>query len=166
MPTLPTKADLVTIVGTNNVNQWADVDNLQNQTTIDNRVTWAIQQGYNYVVGRIALRFDITTFVSLPAIVYQLIAQRACIELYQSPRGLVDGDPAVAQLNSISLLVESRIDQILAGILRVTDAPVQPEQVPTVENAGRLPWNRIHAGQQWTGDPCVIDCGNFIYSGP
>lgn len=160
-PPLPQKSDLEMVVGESNVSQWADVDNDGSVQKKNARVTWAIQQAYNYVTGRIACQYDITTFVTFPSIIFNLIARRACIELYRSPRGLVDGDASVNQLNSMDTQIESQIDQILAGILKLVDAPVAPLTYPEVSNAGCLPWMSTHNQRQWSGDPCVIPFGNF-----
>jgi hypothetical protein len=155
MPQLPAQSDLEIIVGASNVSQWADVDNDKDTTKRKARVAWAIARGYDYVIARISPRYDITTFVTFPSIVFQLIARRACIELYKSPRGLVDGDQAAAQLKSISIDIEAQIEQILAGQLPLIDAPSQPNNYPEVDNSGCLPWSSFRRSNQWSGDPCV-----------
>lgn len=161
MPQLPLQPDLELVVGASNVAQWADVDNDGDSTKRRARITWAINEGYTYIIGRIAPRYDITTFVTYPSIIFQLIAKRACIELYRSPRGLVDGDPAAAQLNSISLDIEAKIDLIMAGLLRLIDAPVEPNAIPEIDNSGGLPWNTFNSRTQWSGEPCVTDRSVF-----
>lgn len=158
---LPQQSDLEQIIGADNVRQWSDVDNDGDRVKQANRIVWAVNQGYDYIAGRLAYRFNIGTLVAFPHIIFQLIAQRACIELYQSPRGLVDGDPANAGLNSISVQIESKLDQIIAGILQVIDAPVQPMSTPDVENCGALRWQDYHRQTQWSGEPIVIPYGRY-----
>ena len=163
--TLPAQSDLNMVYGTVNINQWADADNLQDAPTITARCNWAINIAYNYILGRLSDRYDISTFVSLPAVIFELITKRAGIELYRSPRGLVDGDPATASLNSMSLEVESKLDQILSGLLQLLDAPVNPTNVPGVNNCtARFPLGMRYNQQQWDGTPLVDDCTQFYVS--
>ena len=159
----PTRSDLEIIFGKSNILQWADADNVYDtgvgadndnaNAAITARINWAIDQAFLYVVGRLAKRFDVAKWdcCDLPALVKNLVTMRAGIELYQAPRGLIDGDPANAQINSINLKVESQIEQILAGQLYLIDA-VNPSNAPTVDGQTatnrdtlRLPWNDIHA---------------------
>ena len=161
---LPTIADLQQIYGINNIHDWANLDNDNDPTKIANRVTWAIARGYDYILGRLNKRFDISTFVTYPSVIFQLIAKRAGIELYTSPRGIVDGDAATAQLNAISLEIEARLDQILSGQLQLLDAPVLPISGPGVNNGNVCFRNYRCYPDQWTGEPIVIPYGNF-YAG-
>ena len=169
MPALPTITDLNTVYGSTNIDEWSDSDNDGDVVKKAARVTWAIENAYLYIIGRLNKRFDTTTWVSYPAIVFKLIAKRAGIELYSSPRGLVDGDAATAQLNARSLEIEAQLDQILSGQLQIVDLPVAPTDCPGVNNGGdpfreinsrSLQWSSTSQAQ-WTGEPCVIPNGNF-----
>ena len=169
MAALPTVTDLQVIYGSTNVDQWADADNDADVVKKAARITWAINNAYLYISGRLCKRFDFTTFVSFPQIIFQLIAKRAGIELYASPRGLADGDAQTAQLNARSLEIESQIDQILSGQLQVIDLPVFPVDQPGITNGGdpfrklnngTFQWN-THMQEQCTGEPLVIPYGAF-----
>lgn len=163
---LPQQSDLEMIYGATNIAQWASADNDGDITKREARVNWAIARGYDYILSRVSRRYDISTFVEFPSIVFQLIAKRAGIELYSSPRGLVDGDPATAQLNSLSLQVEVALDQIIAGVLPLIDAPVQPTVMPGINNSGgRFSVDGHRHNVQHSGEPCVIPDGRF-YWGP
>lgn len=167
--TLPVRSDLEIIYGATNIAQWADADNDKDQSKIANRITWAVDQGQQYVVGRISKRFNASAFSAYPAIVFSLIARRAGIELYASPRGFVDGDPATAAIRAQDLKVETQIDQILAGQLPLVDIPVeqQPTAKPGINNSTacipRLLDGR-YINEQWTGEPICCDDNNFYIS--
>ena len=164
-PALPVRADVEQVYGIANVSQWADLDNDGDATKITNRINWAISRGYDYILGRLSKRFDISTFVNYPSVIFQLIAKRAGIELYTSPRGIVDGDAATAQLNAMSLQIEAQLDQILSGQLQLLDAPALPSDGPGVYNSCN-PFASINRrygyGDQWTGEPICIPYGNFF----
>lgn len=166
---LPEQTDLDLIFGAENIRLWATVDNDNDTTKREAKVVRAIQDGYNYIVGRIANRYDVSSFVALPDVLFQLIVKRAAIELYTSPRGLVDGDPQTAQIASISLEVESKLDQILAGQLVLLDISdeLQPIQTPNVNNSTahfRSDGLKMRPNYQHTGEPCVDDWTGFYWS--
>ena len=96
-------------------------------------------------------------FRSLPSACLNLIAARACIELYQSPRGLVDGDAAFQMISSMSLRIEAKIDQYNAGQLRFLDNSNEAIQHPTV-NLTTIPGNYelVHN---------MIEIGGIPYAG-
>ena len=162
-PALPTRPDLEIVYGQANISYWASADNDEDETKKAARITWAIDRAYDYIVGRLNRRFDITTWVSIPSIIFQLIAKRAGIELYSSPRGLTDGDPATAQLNAMSVEVEARLDQILSGQLQVFDAPQLPIDTPGINNStAPFMYKRRHC-EQLTGEPVVTPWSPFYY---
>jgi hypothetical protein len=164
--TLPTQPDLEMIYGASNIAQWADSDNKGSKSTRDARIAWAVQEGYRYIVGRLANRIDIEQLVALPAEVFSLIARRAGIELASAPRGLVDGDPKAAQLNAQALIIETKLDQILAGQLKLLDLPDEaiPINTPGVNNSTahyEFDALRPRRNEQCIGVPRVVDNTNF-----
>ena len=163
-PALPTQANIEVIYGINNISEWSDADNDGDAVKKAARVAWAIQRGYDYILGRVYKRFDISTFTAYPAVIFELIAKRAGIELYNSPRTIVDGDSAVAQIGAMSLQIEATLDQILSGQLYLIDAPNQAIDNPAI-NTGGDPFRSINRRygtmNQWSGEPIVIPYGNF-----
>lgn len=125
-----TRASLNIVFGKTNIDKWADADNDQDPDKISARVAWASNKARNYIEGRLARRYSVP-FTSVPVIVINLIVSRTGIELFKSPRGLVDGNDMTAQINSINLEVESQLDQILAGTLQLIDA-TRPVEIPGV----------------------------------
>ena len=175
MPTLPVQSDLVNIYGTSNINQWGSVDNDGDDVAIANRVTWAITQGANYVLGRLERKFAFSTFTTLPSLVFNLIVMRAGIELYKMPRGLVDGDPASAMINAQKLEVDSQLDQIISGqidLIDLDDADT-PSRIIHVNNE-TIPGNkhkvksliRIPDGDASFAYPLITSDDSFYPSNP
>jgi hypothetical protein len=162
---LPVRSDVEIVYGAANIAQWALVDNDDDETKKDARITWAIQQAYEYIEGRLASRIQFSTFVTIPKLIFSLIAKRAGLELYSSPRGLIDGDAATAQLNTLSVEVEARIDQILSGQLKIVDDPVPAVDYPGINNVGgsRNLMHHHDSCRQYTGEPTVTPYSNFYY---
>ena len=160
MPALPERTDLEVVFGKANIALWGDADNTEDAGDIDARITWAIDQAYNYVAGRLAKRFKVADWTALPSLVFNLVAMRGGIELYQHPRGLVDGDTANNAINSINLKVESQIDQILAGQLHLLDHE-GPKQQIAVDNSTALP-NHDYRMSQLEGAPIPFPYGRFF----
>lgn len=146
--TLPLRADLEAAFGAANIAQWCDVDGTENAQLIDARATWGIQRGYNWIVAKLDRRFAISQITTtLPAIVFELITDRAGIEVYRSPRGIVDGDPAFQMINSASLRIESYVEQLQTGAMDLTDIATPPTDTIAVVCADDIPGNRefVHA---------------------
>jgi len=157
--TLPTKSDLVLVYGDDNINRWADANNDGIPQRTAERITYAIAEAKRYVLGRLAERFPVNDWTAYPEIVFNLIAQRAGIELYSNPRGLTDGDSSAKALLAKSEQIEARIEQILAGQLKLIDLEEQPVSTPFVNNSTASFYSR--SNQQVEGIPCVTPCGGF-----
>lgn len=160
--TLPTKSDLLVVYGAENIDKWASANNDGSPTAKETRIAWAVNNAYNYVCGRLASQYNVAGFVTLPYVVFELIAKRGGIELYESPRGLVDGDPATRMLQQKSTQIEARIDQILSGQLQLLDLPSaqQPIAIPHVDNStARFRLDPLQdygrRFEQFDGIPCV-----------
>lgn len=134
MPTLPVRVDLEAVVGKSNIAQWADANNDGDDVDINARITWAIQSAADYVLGKLQNRFNFAAQETLPSACLRLVATRACIELYQAPRGLVDGDSAFQMINSMKLQIDAKLDQYNAGQLRFLDNSNEAIQHPTTNN--------------------------------
>ena len=157
--TLPTITNLNQVFGKVNIAQWADVDNDEDSDTIAARVTWAISEAADYILGRLTPRFDFSTVTTLPTRIFSLICRRAGMVLYMTPRGLVDGDAAFQQSNATMLRIDTEIEQLLSGQLKLTDGtvveprqdlsvdlctiPGNKNQVDTMIAIGGLPWSSM-----------------------
>lgn len=117
-----TRAMVEMIYGAANVARWADADNLDNQTTITNRIAWAIYRADLYVEGKLSLLYTVP-MNPIPALVSEWIAERAGIELYISPRGLVEGSDETAVMESRIAKLDQRIGEAVQGLIRFLDVP-------------------------------------------
>lgn len=163
--TLPTIDDISVIYGSRNVRDWADMDNDNDSTKINARVTYAVGEAYRYIYQRLSNRFDVSSWLTLPAEVFSLIAKRAGIELYGTPRGLTDGADAQRQLAAMSIAIEAMLERILSGQMQMLDVTdeTQPTQVPgcNITTAPFVREERLRA-RQCTGEPVLTDDMNFI----
>lgn len=140
MPTLPLQSDLIAVFGDSNITQWGDVNNTGDSSAIATRCTLMIARAYRYVSGRLNKRYNIAALATLPGLVFDTVVDKAGIELYKRPRGLVDGDPAFQMINSLALEVETRLEQMLSGILDLTDHPNPPIESIGANN-DTIPYN-------------------------
>jgi phage gp36-like protein len=125
------------VFGADNTRQWADADNDNDPVKIAARISWASNEARMYIEGRLSSRYKVP-FEIIPTAVINLIIMQTGIELYRAPRGLVDGDQATAQINSIALRVEDRLDKMLAGQLALLKTP-SPRSYPGVTNEIGVP---------------------------
>jgi len=161
---LPELDDLAIIYGNANIRQWADMDNDDDTTKILQRVAYAVTEAKRYVYQRLALRYDVSLWETLPEEVFSIIAKRAGIELYATPRGLKDGTEAAKMLATISIAIEAKLEQILTGQVTLLDLPdeQQPMTWPVANNstASFIDEERYRR-QQRTGEPYLSDDMNF-----
>ena len=160
-PALPTQSDLENMFGVDNIRLWADVNNDNATQSIEDRIDWAFNEARIYISGRLAVKYDISIFVTYPEAVFSLICKRAGIELYSRPRGLVDGDAAAAVIAATSLEVETRLEQILADQFRLIDLPSETVGMPGVNNSGGARSLNHNVHEQIYGEPIVCDWTNF-----
>lgn len=114
------RASIEAVFGKDNISTWADADNDQDPTTISNRIAWAANKSAAIVLGRLKKKFVIP-FPVMPSLVVEMISTRAGIELFRSPRGLVEGDVSSNQINSIDKANDALIGLVLKGRLEFTD---------------------------------------------
>jgi hypothetical protein len=165
--TLPTADDLKLIYGSANINAWACVENDEDRTKIQEKIEWSINESYRYIYQRLAVYFDVELWVELPAEVKSLITRHAGIQLYAAPRGLSDGSEAAKLLSRVSLEIEAKLEQILAGQVRLLDVPTEsaPCNLPNANNSTAcFIWDERRARQQRTGEPVLTDDMNFYRS--
>lgn len=131
--TLPEREDLDNIFGRQNISKWADVSNDEDDDVIEDRVTWAVDNAKNYILGKLARKYLVADWLVLPAIIFDLVARRAGIELYRTPRGITDGAEMSAAILEIDRGLENQLNMVLAGVLVLTDlVEDQPKNVPGI----------------------------------
>ena len=130
--TLPLRADVEQVFGVKNVAMWADVDNDANAGTITARITWAIAEAAREINSRLSNIFAVEDWTTFPELVFSIVVRQAGVNLYRTPRGLVDGDQAQAGMGSIKLEIDAQIIRIIAGQLPLIDATNTPISVPFV----------------------------------
>jgi hypothetical protein len=118
---------LKTLFGTNNINQWADVDNDQDAETIAARLDWACSAATSLVNdtlrdGPYAVPFDLT---AVPTTIIDATTRIAAAFLYDS-RGIQDSDPNTGEGRNLlaphKKAAEYILQQILAGKLTLNVA--------------------------------------------
>lgn len=132
---LPDVDDLNAVFGCVNIAKWADADNAEDDDLIDQRITWAIEQAKNYVLGKLSRKFDVSAWTVFPAIPFDLVVRLAGLELYRTPRGLLDGTDTSSAIIGIEQEVDRKLRLILAGSLDLIDlVETPPRNVPGVYN--------------------------------
>lgn len=114
------RAAIEAVFGKANIATWADTDNDQDATTISNRIAWAANKATTIVLGRLKKKY-IIPFPVMPSLVVEMICTRAGVELFRSPRGLVEGDVESNQINSINDANDQLIGMVLSGRIEFTD---------------------------------------------
>ena len=88
--TYSTRADTELVYGSENVQKWADINNLQDRDEITDRVAWAIEQAYDDINARLKnCKYTVPFASPYDPIVVDLSARQVGIVLYDS-RMLVD----------------------------------------------------------------------------
>jgi hypothetical protein len=133
--TLPERSDLDNIFGSKNISAWADVENAEEDELIEARVTWAITNASNYILAKLARKYKVTDWLVFPAIIFDLVARRAGVELYRTPRGITDGAEMSQAMLAIDADLENKLNLVLAGGLVLIDlVETQPTNAPMVVN--------------------------------
>lgn len=140
-PTLPEASDLYNVFGTTNINKWADADNVGVDDPEDlpegvtNRIEWAIEQAANYILSKLARKYDTASWAVFPTLIFDIVVRRAGVELYRTPRGLVDGTDMMSAMIAMHDDVENRLNLVLAGALILIDlVEDQPHNEPGINN--------------------------------
>lgn len=115
--------DLDTQWGKKNVDKWADADNDKDGAKILARRAWAISKAERYVNSRLkgsgySIPFAATP--DTPSEIKDLVILYAGYYLYQSPRGLVDGETTSNAMQQIKDDNEVMIRNIIAGTHRLS----------------------------------------------
>lgn len=109
------QSDLVLMFGESNINKWADADNDGDSGTIDARIAWACQFATDRVDNRLRGTRYAIPFSSAPNIVVQIATMLAGVCLYQTPRGLIDGDDEQDVFTALEERAEKMLDRIVNG---------------------------------------------------
>jgi len=130
MGTYISQSDVEAQFGVTNVNDWADIDNDGNATTISNRISTAISYGEGMFEGRLRTsRHDVPYSDTTDQLVKSICAIYAGEYLYRS-RGLRDID----ETNRLKAVVD-RADQIMrmiiTGQIKLTGKLAMSEGGPT-----------------------------------
>ena len=137
--TLPVAADLYAIFGQTNIRSWGNADNVADSgsgaTAINTRITWAISQASIYVLAKLYRKYAVEGWSVFPAIIFDIVARRAGVELYRTPRGLIDGTDMMNAMVAMHDDVENRLNLVLAGALVLVDlVEDQLQNVPGINN--------------------------------
>lgn len=117
------------IYGANNILRWADADNDADGTKISNRIAWAANRATMFIYSKLSKRFTVP-FDPIPVLVAELICERAGVELFISPRGLITGTDEFEAIKLHMDTVNNTIKELLAGTRYLTDYTDTVTQVP------------------------------------
>lgn len=139
-----TRTDVELEYGSSNVEKWADANNNKDAGEISARVAWALAKAKRFIDDKLRgsvysvpfddLTFDVdkvTVLTTPPGTIRELTATLAGVYLYQSPRGIADGDAVNEQINGLKDEVIEKLNFILSGHLRL-DATITAETTPFV----------------------------------
>lgn len=125
--------------GKKNIDKWADADNDNDADKILTRRGWALARAERYINSRLKGYLYTVPFEAFPATppeITDLVVTFAGIYLYQSPRGLADGEDTQAAMQVEKDDVELYIRNILGGVVRLTNVTIStqhPEVYPITE---------------------------------
>lgn len=137
-----TREDIELEYGSSNIDKWADANNNKNAGEISARVAWALAKAKRFIDDRLSgsiytVPFDDLTFdgetvlTTPPETIRELTATLAGVYLYQSPRGIADGDAVNEQINGLKDEAIDKLRAILANQIMLT-ATVAAETTPFV----------------------------------
>lgn len=128
-----------------NVDKWADADNDKNAAKILARRAWALARAERYINSRLQGSVYSIPFLATPDTpieIRDLVVIYAGLYLFQSPRGLVDGDDSGTAMTEIKDDAEIMIRNIIAGTHRIGTAATyqgHPEVVQTTKIEAQAP---------------------------
>lgn len=117
-----TKDDLFIRFGKSNIVQWSDVENNQDETEIDRRIAWSIEQAEEEINERLRespYQFPLTE--KIPLSIRKTCSEIAAIYLYDSRR-INDDKEGLDELSMIREGIDEYFRQIIGG-KRILDLP-------------------------------------------
>jgi len=125
-------SNLYLVFGKQNIRDWADLDNTQNDYSIDARVSWAISLAEEIINAELRTGpYDIPFSVT-PAIIQHLTSLRAGLLLYEGRRVATDEnqDQTSSQMKSYKVIMRAlKAGQFrLDADLLTRDYPFVPEE--------------------------------------
>lgn len=140
-----TRQDLELQFGIENIKKWADVDNLNDDDTIADRIEWALEQGDDEVNDRMRGGPYAIPFVNdsasnvVPRKIIYCAAMWAGVTLYDS-RSIADSDPKTDEVAGARKRFQMTMDKIMGGKYRLDYAyasPPYPQSITEAELAAR-----------------------------
>lgn len=114
--TYSTRADSNQIFGKQNIDRWADLQNLEKDEEITSRINWAITEAYNQINARLSgCRYSVPFAATVDPVIVTLSARLVGMLLYDLRR-LVDS-PDFDEMGWHRVLVEKTYKQIHGGQL-------------------------------------------------
>lgn len=114
--TYSTREDSNQIFGKQNIDRWADMQNLEKDQEITARITWAITEAYNQINARLSgCRYAVPFVTTIDPIIVTLSARLVGVLLYDL-RKLVDS-PEFDEMGWHRVIVERTYKQIHGGQL-------------------------------------------------
>lgn len=133
--TYSTRADSNQIFGKQNVDRWADIQNLEKDEEITARINWAITEAYNQINARLSgCRYTVPFETTIDPVIVTLSARLVGVLLYDL-RKLVDS-PDFDEMGWHRVIVERTYKQIHGGQLRLvnyTQTSVEYPQAITMD---------------------------------
>lgn len=125
--------DLDLTFGASNITKWADADNTNDSVKITARKLWARNRATNHINTKLRKTIYTVPFASPPQELVDMTAQLAGVLLFQSPRGIVDGEEINAQMQSLRDEVDDWIKGLQSNTIRL-DVTIDGTNGPGVVN--------------------------------
>lgn len=127
------------VYGASNIARWADADNDNDPTKIAERIAWCINKADLYVEGKLSLMYQVP-MSPMPALLAEMVAERAGALVYLSPRALAEGTDELGNIEYHVKQVDMQISDLLSGTLRFTDSPTTCTTIPVAINDHTAQW--------------------------
>ena len=124
-----TRSDIETVFGVANINKWGDADNTRNRVAIEARIVWAIADAQDQINSRLAVKFTVP-LSPVPLRLQNLCAKLAGVVLYKLPRGLVDVETSLADVEEE---IETTLSKILNDQIKLVGVVPTATSLPDVD---------------------------------
>ena len=127
-----TRADIEEVHGKANVKQWADLDNLDDETAISDRINWASQYAFDRINAKLHQGAYKIPFEVAPNFIKNMAASYAGVVLYDNRRVADTEETDEDFIDVFRLNFNQDIKDLLSGKLRLIELPETDSRVPSV----------------------------------
>jgi phage gp36-like protein len=126
------RADIEEVHGKASVKQWADLDNLDDETAISDRITWASEYAFDRINAKLHQGAYTIPFEVVPNLIKNMAAAYAGVVLYDNRRVADTEETDEDFVDVFRLHFDQDIKDLLSGKLRLIDLQQNDSRVPAV----------------------------------